>query len=169
MALALVLDTADGRLARLQGTSSAFGRWLDQFLDELADLALHAAIAWSAFARDGRPDLAAPRHRLRLGEVPVPRPVDPGRGAGASHEWPPDRSARRRSRPVASAVAAEARRGRASDRSCRRPLASLDRPGRDRGRLDVALAAYAVYFPARTLAGGDQEGGAPCLSPGSRS
>ena len=55
MALALVLDTADGRLARLQGTSSAFGRWLDQFLDELADLALHAAIAWSAFARDGRP------------------------------------------------------------------------------------------------------------------
>ena len=27
------------------------------------------------------------------------------------------------------------------------------------GRLDVALAAYAVYFPVRTLAGGDQEGG----------
>ena len=53
--LALVLDTADGRLARLQGTSSAFGRWLDQFLDEMADMALHAAIAWSAFARDGRP------------------------------------------------------------------------------------------------------------------
>ena len=55
LALALVLDTADGRLARLQGTSSAFGRWLDQVLDELADLALHAAIAWAAFARDGRP------------------------------------------------------------------------------------------------------------------
>ena len=55
LALALVLDTADGRLARLQGTSSAFGRWLDQVLDELADLALHAAIAWAAFCRDGRP------------------------------------------------------------------------------------------------------------------
>ena len=55
LALALVLDTADGRLARLQGTSSAFGRWLDQVLDELADMALHAAIAWAAFNRDGRP------------------------------------------------------------------------------------------------------------------
>src|SRR5205814_10156083 len=55
MALALVLDTADGRLARLQGTSSAFGRWLDQVLDELADLTLHAAIAWAAFSRDGQP------------------------------------------------------------------------------------------------------------------
>ena len=55
MALALVLDTADGRLARLQGTSSAFGRWLDQFLDELADVALHAAIAWWAYCRDGQP------------------------------------------------------------------------------------------------------------------
>ncbi len=55
MALALVLDTADGRLARLQGTSSAFGRWLDQFLDEMTDLALHAAIAWWAFCRDGVP------------------------------------------------------------------------------------------------------------------
>jgi hypothetical protein len=51
----LVLDTADGRLARLQGTSSAFGRWLDQVLDELVDIALHAAIAWAAFSRDGWP------------------------------------------------------------------------------------------------------------------
>ena len=55
LATALVLDTADGRLARLQGTSSAFGRWLDQVLDELADIALHAAIAWAAFCRDGWP------------------------------------------------------------------------------------------------------------------
>src|SRR5262249_51970943 len=55
LAAALVLDTADGRLARLQGTSSALGRWLDQVLDELADIALHAAIAWAAFVRDGRP------------------------------------------------------------------------------------------------------------------
>ena len=47
LAVALVLDTADGRLARLQGTSSAFGRWLDQVLDELADMVLHAAIAWA--------------------------------------------------------------------------------------------------------------------------
>ena len=54
LALALVLDTADGHLARLQGTASEFGRWLDAYLDELGDMALHAAIAWSAFARDGR-------------------------------------------------------------------------------------------------------------------
>ena len=50
---ALVLDTADGRLARLQGTSSAFGRWLDHVLDELADITLHAAIAWSMFQAGG--------------------------------------------------------------------------------------------------------------------
>ena len=55
LAAALVLDTADGRLARLQGTGSAFGRWLDQVLDELADLALHAAIAWSVFQSTGQP------------------------------------------------------------------------------------------------------------------
>ncbi len=54
IALALVLDTSDGHLARLQGTASAFGRWLDSNLDELGDMALHAAIAWSAYARSGR-------------------------------------------------------------------------------------------------------------------
>jgi len=53
LALALILDTADGHLARLQGTASEFGRWLDAMLDELADLALHAAIGWSAFASGG--------------------------------------------------------------------------------------------------------------------
>ena len=55
LAAALVLDTADGRLARLQGTSSAFGRWLDHVLDELADVALHAAIAWSVFQSSRQP------------------------------------------------------------------------------------------------------------------
>jgi phosphatidylglycerophosphate synthase len=54
IAVSLVLDTADGHLARLQGTSSAFGRWLDSNLDELGDMALHAAIAWSAFGRSGQ-------------------------------------------------------------------------------------------------------------------
>ena len=53
LAAALVLDTADGHLARLQGTSSAFGRWLDGTLDELGDMSLHAAVAWAAFVRDG--------------------------------------------------------------------------------------------------------------------
>ena len=53
IALSLILDTADGHLARLQGTASEFGRWLDANLDELGDMALHAAIAWSAYARSG--------------------------------------------------------------------------------------------------------------------
>lgn len=55
LALALVLDTADGHLARLQGTASPFGRWLDHILDELADVSLHGAIAWAAFAQSGHP------------------------------------------------------------------------------------------------------------------
>lgn len=56
LASALVLDTADGHLARLQGASSRFGQWLDATLDEMADMALHAAIAWAAYAstRDPR-------------------------------------------------------------------------------------------------------------------
>ena len=36
------------------------------------------------------------------------------------------------------------------------------------GRLDVALAAYAVYFPVRAVRRRGQEGGALCLSPASR-
>jgi phosphatidylglycerophosphate synthase len=55
MALALILDTADGHLARLQGTASNFGRWLDSNLDELGDMGLHAAVAWAAFTRSGNP------------------------------------------------------------------------------------------------------------------
>src|SRR5436190_13705950 len=55
LGLALILDTADGHLARLQGTASPFGRWLDATLDEMADMALHAAIAWAMFARSGQP------------------------------------------------------------------------------------------------------------------
>ena len=55
LAAGLVLDTADGHLARLQGTCSEFGRWLDGLLDEFGDMALHAAAAWSAYARSGHP------------------------------------------------------------------------------------------------------------------
>jgi phosphatidylglycerophosphate synthase len=49
LAAGLVLDTADGRLARVQGTASPFGRWLDATLDETCDMLLHAAIAWGAY------------------------------------------------------------------------------------------------------------------------
>lgn len=54
LAFALVLDTADGHLARIQGTASPFGRWLDCVLDELCDVALHAAIGWSLFVASGQ-------------------------------------------------------------------------------------------------------------------
>ena len=38
-----LLDQADGYLARLTGSTSAYGGWLDANLDELADLGLHVA------------------------------------------------------------------------------------------------------------------------------
>ncbi len=51
LARRLVLDTADGRLARLQGTCSAFGKWLDQVVDEFVDLALlRLHWPWQRFA-----------------------------------------------------------------------------------------------------------------------
>ena len=148
MAAALVLDTSDGRLARLQGTASAFGRWLDEFLDEMVDLVLHAAIAWSAFARDGRPAwlmlgmaYVSGKYLFRvqstLGEemergAHSPKPaIPPGRGGLASivrvighadlrwHLW-----------IVLAAI----------------------------GRLDVALGFYATYFPVRALGSAIRKG-----------
>jgi len=40
-------DRADGQLARLQGTASPWGVWLDANVDELVDLGLHAIVAAS--------------------------------------------------------------------------------------------------------------------------
>jgi hypothetical protein len=155
LALALVLDTADGRLARLQGTSSAVGRWLDNVLDEVADLALHAAIAWAAFSRDGRPlwlllgiGYASGKYlflvqsilgneleaALQATEVPAgPRlgGRKPGRGP----------------RGIAGLAGAFRLIGHADIRWHLWIVLTL------LGRLDLALAVYAVYFPARALAG----------------
>ena len=123
MALALVLDTADGRLARLQGTSSAFGRWLDEFLDELADLALHAAIAWAAFARDGRPLWLLLGIAYASGKYLFRVQSSLGDELEASGQC--------RAGPVGSrpAIASASPRSCAVTRACRRSLASLDRPG----------------------------------------
>jgi phosphatidylglycerophosphate synthase len=155
LALALVLDTADGRLARLQGTSSAFGRWLDQVLDELADMALHAAIAWAAFCRDGQPIW------LLLGII-----YASGKYLFVIQSLLGDELEGPKTNPALSLGASG--RGHESSASCNR----LDRlTGLVRlighadvrwhlwivlalaGRLHVALAAYAVYFPARAFAG----------------
>jgi phosphatidylglycerophosphate synthase len=157
MALALVLDTADGRLARLQGTSSAFGRWLDQFLDELADLALHAAIAWAAYSRTGMPlwlligIIYASGKYLYLVQSLLADELE-GRSG--------------RTRVIPASVFLAGSRNVGADRIARLlrlvghadirwhfwiMLAAL-------GRLEVALAVYAAYFPGRALAAAVRKG-----------
>ncbi|AMV39846.1 CDP-alcohol phosphatidyltransferase family protein [Planctomyces sp. SH-PL62] len=157
-AAALVLDTADGRLARLQGSCSAFGRWLDQVLDELADVALHAAIAWAAFAATMEPIwlvlgmlFASGKYMFLIqsltGEAmekssprgaEAPRPARCGRLA-----WIVG--------PVRSLVGGM---GHADLRwHVWIVLAAV-------GRLDAALVAYAAYFPLRALAGIARKGAA---------
>ncbi len=154
LALALVLDTADGRLARLQGTSSAFGRWLDQILDELADLTLHAAIAWAAYIATGLVIW------LALGIL-----YASGKHFFLVQSLLGDELEREGSE-AASQPASLAQRAMGIRRGGTGRLAALGRMIGHAdlrwhlwvvlalaGRLDVALAVYACYFPARALAG----------------
>jgi phosphatidylglycerophosphate synthase len=151
LAVALVLDTADGRLARLQGTSSAFGRWLDQVLDELADMVLHAAIAWAAFCRDGQPGwlllgmlYASSKYLFQvqslLGEE-LEGDVKPAAPAGGT-------AAAGSKIGLAGRLTALVRLiGHADVRwHLWIGLALL-------GRLDLALVVYSVYFALRTTGG----------------
>ncbi|QEH37674.1 CDP-alcohol phosphatidyltransferase [Aquisphaera giovannonii] len=150
LAAALVLDTADGRLARLQGTSSPFGRWLDQVLDELADMSLHAAIAWSAYASSGDVrwlllGMAYPSGKYifvmqSLGGEALERAWEPAASRPA-----PSRRLRRWARPARRAVEMA---GHADVRWHLWIVLAAMR------RLDLALVAYAAYFPLRALAGG---------------
>ena len=157
MALALILDTADGRLARLQGTSSAFGKWLDQFLDELADLALHGAIAWSAFSRDGRAlwlvlgIVYTAGKYLFLVQSTLGEELEKQMGLRGSLAGPetPAGHVIRRPRGIAAAVHLI---GHADLRWHLWIVLAIA------GRLDVALAAYAAYFPIRALAGAVRKG-----------
>jgi phosphatidylglycerophosphate synthase len=149
MAVALVLDTADGRLARLQGTSSAFGRWLDEFLDEMVDMVLHAAIAWSAFARDGRPiwlllgiAYASGKYLFRV-QSSLGDDLEP-RQTGETRKLPIRRPPR-----LASIVRGL---GHADLRWHLWIVLAAVR------RLDIALAVYAIYFPTRTLAAAIRKG-----------
>jgi hypothetical protein len=171
MAVALVLDTADGRLARLQGTSSAFGRWLDEFLDEMVDLVLHAAIAWSAFARDGRPlwlmlgiAYASGKYLFRVQSSPADDPEPRPTGGMPTKTW-----ACRREAPAPVRSHAHADVGMPPGHSP--ALVTLVRALGHADlrwhlwivlaavrRLDLALAAYAVYFPARALAAAIRKG-----------
>ncbi len=160
LAVALVLDTADGRLARLQGTSSAFGRWLDEVLDELADMALHAAIAWAAFNRDGRPIW------LLVGII-----YASGKYLFVIQSLSSDGLEGPKSNSATLLPASGQERGSSRMRERLRRLTELVRLIGHAdvrwhlwivlalaGRLDVALAAYAVYFPGRAFAGAVKKG-----------
>ena len=140
LALALVLDTADGHLARLQGTASLFGRWLDAQLDELGDMALHAAIAWAAFARDGQVAWLLVGMLYAMGKylfVAGQQPIE-GDAETAAPATPPAISGE--VRPLLRWVRLA---GHADVRwHLWIVLAAC-------GRLDAALLAYALYFPIR--------------------
>lgn len=148
LAIGLVLDTADGHLARLQGTASAFGRWLDSALDELGDMALHAAIAFASFARSGNPAwlmlgmaYGMAKYLFVFGNMAAegllsPVSKDSTTNAGGGHA------------PIGVLKDVARLLGHADVRwHLWILLAAL-------GRLDVALAVYTAYFAARALAGG---------------
>jgi hypothetical protein len=157
LALALVLDTADGRLARSQGTSSAFGRWLDQVLDELADVVLHTAIAWAAFRTSNNAIwlvagmvYASGKYlfliQSLLGEEleRAERDLDP--------ESPREAISAVHSNGGGASVLSFIRRlarglGHADFRWHLWIALAL------MGRLEIALGAYAIYFPMRAIAG----------------
>jgi phosphatidylglycerophosphate synthase len=140
-----VLDTADGHLARLQGTASEFGRWLDVLLDELSDMALHAAIAWAAFSRDHAPFWLILGMVYAIAKYMFVVGNESWRAEGAVKAS----DSERRELP-ASRFAARTWVRLAGHADLRWHLwivlAAM-------GWLEAALIAYAVYFPARTLAG----------------
>lgn len=148
LAIGLVLDTADGHLARLQGTASDFGRWLDSVLDELGDMALHAAIAWSCFTESGKPGwlvagmfYAMSKYLFHFGNSAA-ESVLAGEVSSEPASLPADsRGAFGRARAVVRML------GHADLRwHLWIVLAAL-------GRLDLALIGYAAYFGLRAATG----------------
>jgi phosphatidylglycerophosphate synthase len=146
LAVGLVLDTADGHLARLQGTASEFGRWLDAMLDELGDMTIHAAAAWSAYARDRHPGWLVLGMGYAAGKYlfVVAQQNDLG-PAVATTETLTCESPGTITHLVRLAGHADVRW------HLWIVLAAL-------GRLDLALVLYAAYFPARALAGAVRRG-----------
>jgi phosphatidylserine synthase len=147
LALALVLDTADGHLARLQGTASRFGRWFDANLDELADLALHAAIAWSLSEGGHRPGwlllgllYASGKYLFHFGNTSW---SDGPPSSATDHAEPA---------PVSRLRSLALWAGHADIRwHLWIVLAAL-------GGLGIELAAYAAYYPLRAAAGAWRKG-----------
>lgn len=148
IAACLILDTADGHLARLQGTASDFGRWLDANLDELGDMALHAATAWSAYARSGHAAwlaigmaYAAAKYLFAFGTTSA---ADGMASRGTTALAPPPGLVRRAAHLVGHA-------------DIRLHLWIVLAAA---GRLPWALAAYAAYFAARAAGGALRKAGA---------
>ena len=140
LALGLVLDTADGHLARLQGTATPFGKWLDAWLDELCDMTLHAAVAWSRFVATGQVGWLLVGMAYGMGKyvfsVASTRVNDE-----ASTEIPGNAG----SGPLSPLRAVVRLAGHADIRWHLWIVLAVV------GRLDVALAGYAVYYPARAV------------------
>jgi hypothetical protein len=156
LAVALVLDTADGRLARLQGTGSAFGRWLDQVLDELADVALHAAIAWAAFCRGSNATWLVAGIAYASGKYMF-----------LVQSLAGDELERKSSAPQLSRAVPDSEgdsNGRARFARLVRMVGHADLRWHlwivlaFVGRLEYALAAYAGYFAMRAVAGAVRKG-----------
>ncbi|TQN35774.1 CDP-alcohol phosphatidyltransferase family protein [Kocuria rosea] len=67
LAAGYVLDSADGQVARLTGTGSPAGEWLDHVVDSIRTPALHLAVAAAALLHPGprrsrqRPSRCSPR------------------------------------------------------------------------------------------------------------
>ncbi len=138
LAAGLVLDTADGHLARLQGTATAFGRHLDAWLDEFGDMALHAGIAWSAYQRSQHPGWLVLGMVYAMGKYQFV--VGAANDAAEALAAPPSLPAR------PSALKRLARGIGHADLRWHWwiVLAAI-------GRLDVALIGYAAYYPARAF------------------
>ena len=140
LAMALVLDTADGHLARLQGTASEFGRWLDAVLDEAADLILHAAVAWAAYMQTNHIAWLMLAWAYCCGKYlfMIAQAVAAPSGENASPQLPDSEVSR--VKQVVRLI------GHADIRwHLWILLAAI-------GRLDLALIAYAAYFPFRAVA-----------------
>ena len=148
---------------RLQGTGSAFGRWLDDVLDELV--------------RPGPPR----RHRLvrvrrrracragwplgialRVGQIPVPAssrsPARPSRSRPEDTSRADDAENRRRTLDSAAGHRSRTSGGWSAWRGMPTSAGTSGSSWPLFGRLDLALVAYAVYFPLRALGGGIGKG-----------
>jgi phosphatidylglycerophosphate synthase len=152
LSLALVLDTADGHLARLQGTAGAFGRWLDANLDELADMALHAAVAWALYARTGAVGWLLAGMAYGMGKYMF---------LVGQHTWPASGEA------TASTVGVPTLAGLAPSRRLAHWLGHADLRWHAwialaaLGRLEWELLLFVAYFPLRALAGAHRKGTNP--------